>query len=123
LNLSQIALRVIVLLLVFFFILSAYPEPFHDLLFGKYMGGYVTITANHSGNETIVTNNGGPDLDKAISITIENNNQTYNLGLLPGSTVSFPYRNGVIVANVTLDVGGILHERKSFENPILYTNV
>jgi len=68
-ELSQIFLRVIVLLLVFYFILSAFPDPFHDLLYGRYVSGAIAVTANHSGNEITVTNNGGPDLsEKRVSL-------------------------------------------------------
>ncbi len=122
-ELSQIFLRVIVVMLAFYFILNVFPEPIHDLLFGRYVNGAVAITVDRSGNEIIVTNHGGPDLDKATSIVVANNNQTYYLGLTPGSTISIPYHNGSIIAIATLDQGGIFNGQKIHEFPVLNTTI
>jgi hypothetical protein len=120
---SRLLFGIIVLLLVFYLCLTIYEEPVHDVLYGKYIGGYVAVTAIHSGNLTVVTNYGGPDLDKAISLTVLSDNQTYNLGLKPGSTISIPYHNGSIIAIATVDQGGIFNSHKIHEFPVLDTTI
>ena len=122
-KLNWIFLCTIILLLTFIFILHIYEDTFHDFLFGKYVDGSIAVTVNQTGNGTVVTNNGGPDLDKVVSIIVSSNNQKYNLGLKPGSSISFPYHNGSLIVTVLLDQGGIFNEQKIHEFIVLNTTL
>jgi hypothetical protein len=98
---KEIILGIFILLILFFVVLTVFPTPVHDVLYGNYIGGYVAVTAIHSGNEIIITNHGGPDLIYTEYIKVIYNNQTHLLNRELGSTLTLPYSEKYI----TIDVG------------------
>ncbi|MEI7434930.1 MAG: hypothetical protein WCJ93_11830 [Methanomicrobiales archaeon] len=98
---KEIILGIFILLILFFVVLTVFPTPVHDVLYGKYVDGSVAVTALHSGNDILVTNYGGPDLIYTEYIKVIYNNQTYLLNRELGSTLTLPYNEKYI----TIDVG------------------
>jgi len=87
---KEIILGTFILLILFFVLVTVFPEPIHDVLYGKYVDGSVAVTALHSGNNIIITNQGGPDLSNTMYIKVLNNNKTYPLDLEIGSNLIVP---------------------------------